>query len=148
MPYNAKAFMVAPGQFDFSLAPMYDEEYVRSNINRVKRPSTAIVKAPTAIKVIEVREEPNFIELNKGGLREVSRLNLKKAQLLRSVQSNVSTTTNKASKRTQASSNAFQGRESDTRRSLESIAVDAYNDFTSKTPHVKASSSMGIPLRP
>lgn len=74
--YNPKEFQVEPGVYDFRKAPGYDEDIVRYNLNKVKRPKTAKILAPTLVKEVEVKEAPNFIKMNKNGLNEISRLNV------------------------------------------------------------------------
>ena len=50
--YSGKQFMVAPNVYDFTKAHDYDEDIVRYNLNKVKRPSTAIVIAPPLVKEV------------------------------------------------------------------------------------------------
>lgn len=65
--------------YDFTRMPgknvKYDEEVVRFNLNKVARPKTAIVIAPSAVKQVVVPEKVNFIDKNRNGLREVSSIN-------------------------------------------------------------------------
>ena len=72
--------MTETGEFDFTTAERYDEDLVRCNLNRVKRPNTANVLQPTLVKVKEVIEPTNFIEVNRNGMTGISRLNLRRAR--------------------------------------------------------------------
>ena len=73
--YDPKDFVDNRGGFDFTKAPGYDESIVRNNLNKVIRPSTAIVSAPPLEKIIEVVAKPNYIDMNKNGMRKVHGLN-------------------------------------------------------------------------
>jgi len=53
------------GEFDFTIAKNYDEDLVRCNLNRVKRPNTALVIQPTLVKKKEIVEPTNFIDVNR-----------------------------------------------------------------------------------
>ena len=94
--YNPKEFQVEPGVFDFRKAPGYDEEIVRHNLNKVKRPKTAKIVAPALVKEVEIKETPNFILRNRNGLNEVSKLNEKRMQMMKEA------STTQASKMTRA----------------------------------------------
>jgi hypothetical protein len=65
--------------YDFTRMPgkcvKYDEEVVRFNINKVARPKTAIVIAPSVVKPVIMPEKVDFVEKNRQGMREVSRIN-------------------------------------------------------------------------
>lgn len=80
--YSGKQFMVAPNVYDFTKAHDYDEEIVRYNLNKVKRPSTAIVIAPLLVKEVFKKEDTNFVRENKAGLNDVSHLNKRRAMEL------------------------------------------------------------------
>jgi len=62
--------------YDFTKMPgkfvKYDEDIVRFNINKVARPKTAIVIAPSAVKPVILPEKVDFVERNRQGMREVS----------------------------------------------------------------------------
>ena len=94
--YNPKEFQVQPGVYDFRKAPNYDEEIVRYNLNKVKRPKTAKILAPSLVKEVEVKKVPNFVKMNQNGLSEVSRINQKRVEMMKE------TSTTMASRMTKA----------------------------------------------
>ena len=57
------------GSYDFTKALGYDEQIVRHNLNKVKRPKTAIIKAPALHKSVIIVEKPNYVESNMTGMR-------------------------------------------------------------------------------
>jgi len=70
--YDPKEFQEGDdGPYDFTQAPGYDEEIVRHNLNQVLRPKTAVVRAPTLQKEIIIYPEPNYVQINKQGLKKV-----------------------------------------------------------------------------
>lgn len=76
--YSGKRFMVAPNVYDFAKAHDYDEDIVRYNLNKVKRPNTAIVINPPLVKEVEQKVETNFVRENRAGLNDVNHLNKRK----------------------------------------------------------------------
>ena len=86
IPYDPKKFIDKDGEYDFTKAPGYNESIVRNNLNHVKRPATAIVKAPTLEKIIEVIPKPNYIDLNRNGMRKVHDINSRRMALMQSEQ--------------------------------------------------------------
>ena len=94
--YNPKEFQVSPGVFDFRKAPNYDEEIVRYNLNKVNRPKTAKVIAPTLVKEVEVKKVPNFVRLNRDGLSEVSRINQKRVEMMKEASTTMASKMTKA----------------------------------------------------
>jgi hypothetical protein len=87
IPYEAKKwFEVEENKYDFTRQPLafmnYDEDVVRHNINRVKRPAGVEVIAPPAEKEKIVIEPTDFVDKNRSGMREVAEVNRKRAELL------------------------------------------------------------------
>ena len=116
IPYEGKKwFEVKDGVYDFTRIPgdfltTYDEDVVRHNINKVKRPDNIVVVAPSAQKEIEVVEPVNFVDKNKTGMREVADVNKKRIMMMqkqkelkRSTRSSASLLS-RASSKTKASS--------------------------------------------
>ena len=81
--FDPKKLQVRPGIFDFTKAHDYNEDLVRYNLNKVVRPVTALIKAPTLVKEIIIKEKPDFVRQNKTGLGEVSSINLKRVQMMK-----------------------------------------------------------------
>ena len=63
------------GPFDFTLAEGYNEDIVRNNLNSVKHPNDIEIKAPTLKKQKVAVDKPNYVNLNKLGMRKVHSLN-------------------------------------------------------------------------
>jgi len=84
IPYDPKNFIDEDGAYDFTRAPGYDESIVRNNLNKVKRPSTAVVSKPTLQKIIEVVPKPNYIGMNKDGMRKVHGINQRRMAYMQS----------------------------------------------------------------
>ena len=108
IPYEGKKWFEVPGLenvYDFTRLPLdfmtYDEDVVRYNINKVKRPLNIHVVAPSKQKVKIFEEPVNHVERNKDGLTEVSAINKKRAMI---VQQQRSMTSSRASTKTKASS--------------------------------------------
>jgi len=69
VPYDPNVFREKEsdgtlGPYDFTKAPGYDEKIVRHNLNKVLRPKSAIIKAPSLNKSVIVQEKPNYVEKN------------------------------------------------------------------------------------
>ena len=81
--FSLAEFTTAEGQIDYSKAENYNEDLVRSNLSRVKRPSSVVVMRPTLVKEKVYVPPTDYVEQNKICGHRGSRLNQKSIESLR-----------------------------------------------------------------